>query len=65
MVYVAINSYVMDSKCYIHTEINDRYLSYLTLIQLATSLKTRETEDKLVRMTQPSAKLIAPCSSTY
>ncbi len=43
--YVAINSDVVDNKCYIPTGMN---LSYLTF-----SYQSQEPDDKLVRMTQP------------
>ncbi len=49
MVNVAINSNVVDNKCYISTEMkNACYLSYLTL-ELTVS-KTIETDKKLVRI---------------
>ncbi len=54
MVYVAINSYVVDNKCYIPTGMkNTCYLSYLTFN--TTSYQSQEPNDKRVR----SAKLIA------
>ncbi len=54
MVYVAINSYVVDNKCYIPTGMkNTCYLSYLTFD--TTSYQSQEPNDKRVR----SAKLIA------
>ncbi len=48
MVYVAINSYVVDNKCGMT---NACYLSYLTFD--TTSYQSQEPKDKLVRMTQP------------
>ncbi len=51
MVYVAINSYLVDNKCYIPTGMkNACYLSYLTFN--TTSYQSQEPKDKLVRMTQ-------------
>ncbi len=56
MVYVAINSYVVDNKCYIPTGMkNACYLSYLTFD--TTSYQSQEPKDKLVRMTQPVLSL--------
>ncbi len=53
MVYVAINSDVVDNKCYIPTGMkNTCYLSYLTFD--TTSYQSQEPNDKRVR----SAKLI-------
>ncbi len=58
MVYVAINSDVVDNKCYIPTRMkNTCYLSYLTFD--TTSYQSQEPNDKRVRMTQPVTKLIA------
>ncbi len=60
MVYVAINSDVVDNKCYIPTGMKSiYYLSYLTFD--TTSYQSQVPNDKLVRMTQPvaSAKLLA------
>ncbi len=53
MVYVAINSDVVDNKCYIPTGMS--YLSYLTFD--TTSYQSQEPKDKLVRMNQPVLSL--------
>ncbi len=56
MIYVAINSDVVDNKCYIPTGTkNTFYLSYLTFD--TTSYQSQEPKDKLVRMTQPVLSL--------
>ncbi len=52
MVYVAINSNVVDNKCYIPTGMkNACYLSYLTFD--TTSYESQEPNDNLVHNTQP------------
>ncbi len=56
MVYVAINSDVVDNKCYIPTGMkNACYLSYLTFD--TTSYQSQEPKDKLVPMSQPVLSL--------
>ncbi len=55
--HVAINSYIVDNKCYIPTGMkNACYLSYLITFD-TTSYQSQEPKDKLVRMTQPVLSL--------
>ncbi len=50
--------------CYIPTD--EKYASYLSYLTMdATSQKLEKPNDKLVRMTQPSAKLYRSWSSMY